>query len=228
MELSVELKRLASENHGWAGRIFVRRLLRANKVNTTALKSFITKRREFYIRKAKRNIVSATRDLTRLHGKFATIYAAGALAIKYGILPFKRKALRQAILKCEADHVAFVEQGDIGGGKPPATSLELLRNFLRDHRNYFADLSNANAEIQSAPVYISQNNGHDEFLFRNYRLEEIVGGKNEADNLKTLLAQQGLLRTAAGNKGKKRHVVRQTIGKKRLWLVAIDAKVLDA
>jgi putative DNA primase/helicase len=100
---SVELKRLAAENHGWAGRKFVRRLLRAKKKDMPALKEFIEDRRARYTRKAKREIASSTRDLTRLHGKFATIYAAGALAIDYEILPFKRGDLLAAILKCEAD-----------------------------------------------------------------------------------------------------------------------------
>jgi putative DNA primase/helicase len=107
---SVELKRLAAENHGWAGRKFVQRLLRAKKKNLSALKEFIKERRARYTRKAKRTIVSPTRDLTRLHGKFATIYAAGALAIEYEILPFERTDLLAAILKCEADHVAYVKR----------------------------------------------------------------------------------------------------------------------
>ncbi len=71
---SVELKRLPAENHGWAGRKFAQRLLRAKKKNLSALKEFIKERRVRYTRKAKREIVSSTRDLTRLHGKFATIY----------------------------------------------------------------------------------------------------------------------------------------------------------
>ena len=85
---SVELKRLASLNHGWPGRRFVKRLLQAKQKNLAALKEFIEERRAGYVRKAKRKIVSSSRDLTRLHGKFATIYAAGALAIEYEILPF--------------------------------------------------------------------------------------------------------------------------------------------
>jgi putative DNA primase/helicase len=95
-----------------AGRKFVRRLLRAKKKNLSALKEFIEERRARYTRKAKREIVSSTRDrdLTRLHGKFATIYAAGALAIEYEILPFKRRDLLAAILKCEADHVCLREK----------------------------------------------------------------------------------------------------------------------
>ena len=52
-------------------------------------------------------------------------------------------------------------------------------------------------------------------------------GKQEADLLKTSLAQRKLLQTERGNHGKERYVVRRTIGTKRPWVVAIDAKVLD-
>jgi hypothetical protein len=57
---SLELKRLAAENHGWTGRKFVQRLLRAKKKNLSALKEFIKERRARYTRKAKRTIVSPT------------------------------------------------------------------------------------------------------------------------------------------------------------------------
>jgi uncharacterized protein (DUF927 family) len=64
---AVELKRLPAENHGWAGRKFGLRLLRDKKKNLSALKQFIEERRARYTRKAKREIASSTRDLTRLH-----------------------------------------------------------------------------------------------------------------------------------------------------------------
>ncbi len=95
---SVELKRFAAENHGWPGLRFVESLLTARAQDEKALQKFVEDRREAYIKMAKRKIHSDTRNLTRLHGKFATIYAAGALAIEYDILPFTRKVLRLAIL----------------------------------------------------------------------------------------------------------------------------------
>ena len=224
---SVELKRLPAENHGWAGRKFVQRLLRAKKKNLSALKEFIKERRARYTRKAKRTIVSSTRDLTRLHGKFATIYAAGALAIEYEILPFKRGDLLAAILKCEADHVAFVKRAEAGDGTTKISGLELLRSFLRENRDAFADLSDLDDDPRSALGYINRHNGHSEFLIENDRFEDVVGGKQEADLLKTSLAQRKLLQTERGNHGKERYVVRRTIGTKRPWLVAIDARVMD-
>jgi hypothetical protein len=224
---SVELKRLPAENHGWAGRKFVQRLLRAKKKNLSALKEFIKERRARYTRKAKRTIVSPTRDLTRLHGKFATIYAAGALAIEYEILPFERTDLLAAILKCEADHVSFVETPEAGDGTAKISGLESLRSFLRENRDAFADLSDLDDDPRSALGYLNRHNGRSEFLIENDRFEDVVGGKQEAHLLKTSLAQRKLLQTERGDHGKERYVVRRTIGTKRPWLVAIDARVLD-
>lgn len=56
---------------------------------------------------------------------------------------------------------------------------------------------------------------------------DVVGGKQEADLIKTSLAQRGLLQTERGNHGKERYVVRRKIGTRRRWVVAIDASVLD-
>jgi putative DNA primase/helicase len=225
--LSVELKRLAAENHGWAGRKFVKMLLQAKKKNVSGLKQFIRERRAGFTRTAKRKIVSSTRDLTRLHGKFATIYAAGALAIEYEILPFKPTALLSAILKCEADHVACVKRADAGDGNTRTSGLESLRRFLRARRNAFADLSDLDDDVRSASGYLNRHNGHIEFLVENDRFVDVVGGKQEADLIKTSLAQRGLLQTERGNHGKERYVVRRKIGTRRRWVVAIDARVLD-
>jgi hypothetical protein len=55
-------------------------------------------------------ITSSWRDLVRVHGRFATIYASGCVAIRFGVLPFTQKELLSAVLMCERDHVAFVDQ----------------------------------------------------------------------------------------------------------------------
>ncbi|MGA2843351.1 MAG: DUF927 domain-containing protein [Steroidobacteraceae bacterium] len=154
---AVELKRFASENHGWPGREFIRKLLEAKAKDEPALKQFIKDRRAAYMRRAKHKIVSASRDLIRLHGKFATIYAAGALAIKYKVLPFTRDALRFAILKCEADHVAYVEEG--GESKPQTSPLDKLRDQLREHRPSLINLADYDEKDHSAWGY---HNRHDD------------------------------------------------------------------
>ena len=43
-----------------------------------------------------------------MHGKLATVYAAGCFAIRFKLLPFNFAELLGAVLTCERDHVAFV------------------------------------------------------------------------------------------------------------------------
>lgn len=116
---------------------------------------------------------------------------------------------------------------EAGRGTTKISGLELLRSFLRENRDVFADLSDLDDDARSALGYLNRHNGHLEFLIENDRFENAVGGKQEADLLKTSLAQRKLLQTERGNHGKERYVVRRTIGTKRPWVVAIDAKVLD-
>jgi hypothetical protein len=54
------------------------------------------------------------RNLLRVHGKFATIYAAGYAAIRFKILPFPAADLLEAVMTCERDHIAFIAK-ELGG-----------------------------------------------------------------------------------------------------------------
>ena len=103
------------------GRTFVRKLLEWDVRDHEGLVEWIEARRHGYIRLAKKKIDGGKRDLVRIHGKFATIYAAGALAGKFQLLPRKRKELLAAIRKCETDHVAFVASEMRGTGKTDAS-----------------------------------------------------------------------------------------------------------
>jgi len=60
-------------------------------------------------------IASPRRDVLRVRGYFATVYAVGCLAIRFAILPFTEAELLAAILSCHRDHVAFVDNEVAGG-----------------------------------------------------------------------------------------------------------------
>ena len=104
---SVRLRELAATCYGWPSRRFVRKLVKWHAKDPEGLRSWFEKRRQFYLRRAK-GITAEGRQLNRIHQKFATLYAVGCLAIKFRILPWKRKALGKALIKCERDHVTLV------------------------------------------------------------------------------------------------------------------------
>jgi hypothetical protein len=74
------------------------------------VQAFVYERQRTYREAADRIRSLAGRNLTRISDKFATIYIAGCLAIRYHILPWTEAELLAALLTCERDHVAFVDQ----------------------------------------------------------------------------------------------------------------------
>jgi hypothetical protein len=103
------LRALADQHHGWAGWHYGKRFERALAADREELQGFIAAAREEY-RQAAADITSGWRDLVRLHSRFATVYASGCLAHRFGVLPLPRTELLAADLTCARDHVAFVEQ----------------------------------------------------------------------------------------------------------------------
>jgi hypothetical protein len=100
---------LAEKNHGWAGRELGTKFVRALRSDREQLEGCVEVARAAYVTAAD-GITSSWRDLVRVHGRFATIYASGCVAIRFGVLPFTPEELLSAILMCERDHVAFVDQ----------------------------------------------------------------------------------------------------------------------
>jgi uncharacterized protein (DUF927 family) len=121
VEFRDRLFMLAAEHHGKAGRAFVRNIAQELVGDPDELKAFVGKRRAYYLDPARR-IEAPGRDPGRLHGKFATLYAAGCLAAHFGILPLTGKEIREALLTCERDHVEFVAAEMTKWFVPPASS----------------------------------------------------------------------------------------------------------
>jgi hypothetical protein len=146
-----------SLNFGWAGPEFGRRLEAAVAADRAQMQAFVADRQRVYWEEAAGMRSLAGRDLTRISNKFATIYIAGCLAIRFKILPFTEAELLQALLTCERDHVAFVDrelgvvpartntahrspaalpqQPALPGGVVPATTpFDRLRRFINHNR----------------------------------------------------------------------------------------------
>jgi hypothetical protein len=75
--------------------------------------AFVKERREQY-QQAVAHLKAPGRKLLRVHGKFATIYAAGCAAIRFKIFPFTEADLLEGVMTCERDHIAFIAK-ELGG-----------------------------------------------------------------------------------------------------------------
>jgi hypothetical protein len=105
---------LATANFGYPSRVFLARLTSALAKDRASLAVVVAGNVAKY-EAAAAGIASPRRDVLRVRGYFATVYAVGCLAIRFGILPFTEAELLAAILSCHRDHVAFVDNEVAGG-----------------------------------------------------------------------------------------------------------------
>jgi len=94
---------LACLHYGLAGRAYVWNIAHALRDNRDEFVAFVKGRREQY-QQAVAHLQAPGRRLLRVHGKFATIYAAGCAAIRFKILPFTEADLLEAVMTCERVH----------------------------------------------------------------------------------------------------------------------------
>jgi hypothetical protein len=225
----VEIKELAEANHGFLGRAYVRCLAAAIRHDLEEHVAFIKARRGAYKRLAK-SIAATGRNLARVHGKFATIYAAGCLGIRFRLLPFTEAELRHAILACERDHVALVarEMGhdfnSASNPQPPApqplaltSPYEVLRHYVfGPKRKDFVDLREPGAlppqghSHANCPGYLGRHRGQDEAWLRDALIEQLVGGRSAARAVKSELEVKGLI-VVEGQGATKKYVVKRKI-----------------
>jgi hypothetical protein len=157
--------------------------------------------------------------------------AVGRLAIRERILPFKSKDLLEAILTCEQDHVRFISE-ELGRAVHPQRSrIEILRAYIQESRHTFIDLNKQrlppNHDHENCPGYINENRGRAEYLFSENKLQEIMGGKQAANELKKTLNGKGLIATVAAGDGEMRYSTKRTIGRNRPYVVAISGNICE-
>jgi hypothetical protein len=104
------LRRLARTHFGWAGPEFARRLERWLKADLPAVEAFVAACHEAYHAAAENIESSGGRDVGRISNRFATLYVAGCLAVRFKIFPFTEAEVLEALLTCHRDHVAFIDQ----------------------------------------------------------------------------------------------------------------------
>jgi hypothetical protein len=225
----VDLKKFAEANHGFLGRAYVRCLAKAIRHDPEELVAFIKARRDEYKRLA-RSIPAPSRNLARVHGKFATTYAAGCLGIRFRLLPLTGNELRHAILTCERDHVALVarEVGhDFNSGVSPqspapqpltlTSPYEVLKDYVfGPRRKDFVDLRKPGAlppqghAHATCPGYLGRHRGQDEVWLPDTLLEQLVGGRSAARAVKSELEVKGLI-VVEGQGATKKYVVKRKI-----------------
>jgi hypothetical protein len=214
--LTAELNGIAGEHYGWASDEYLRRLVQQYARDKDRLKRWLVARREEYKRVARRRILHGERQPARIHEKFATIFAAGALAIAFGIVPWDRRAMGHALLACEQAHFDLAPEAE-PSSQPRSLSdpMELLTAHVRAHRREFIDLRKglirhpADHDHSACVGYVNRvPDDSNELLFSNDKLREICGSLAALLRLKQDLRSDGMLL-----ENEQRPSVRRTIWK---------------
>jgi putative DNA primase/helicase len=230
---SVELLRVARQNYGVASVEFIQRMVEWCEQDEARLVAWLQARREAYLRLARRRVRSTSRDLTRFHQRFATIYAAGALAIELRVLPWNRQILGQTIIACELAHVSSVEESVSSGAAQvwEDDPLERLKAHVGDRGGSFVDLQNGligpdeDHDHNTCDGYVNERpDGTLEFLFSEAKVQEVCGGKAGALQAKAQLADW-LVRDGA--RPSTRRTIWATGTNRREQVLAICAEFFD-
>ncbi|AWM06076.1 DUF927 domain-containing protein [Bradyrhizobium symbiodeficiens] len=194
-ELTDAIKTRCRKTFGRPGYEFVRKLFK-NPSQLSEAKTFLTARRLAYITKATRRASQdGLRPLERATARFATVYAAGCLAIQYAIVNWHRRDLLRAILACQFDSLVST-----GPTRPTATESRLRDYFLRHYADFW-NLDEAKPTLETpaqapAPGYRQFYKGENWFYLTSSQLKRIIGTGATARRLKADLVQKGALDTS--------------------------------
>jgi hypothetical protein len=236
---SAELLRIARTHCGRAARAFLKEFAAELREDEASIEAWLQARCERYLKHVRRVVISTGRDLERVHQKFATIYATGALAINYRILPWARLELLEALVVCEQAHVdqvaRFVSSAPFAT-RPlrPVAPLESLRQHVRQNRSRFADLRkgliarNTDHDHDSCPGYINRGPGGSvELLFTEDRLLQLCGSYPGVRRLKDELNKRGWL-ISESNRGVTRRPIWKDGGREdRRYVTAVSEKAFE-
>ena len=200
-KLSDALKRRCRLYFGAAGVEFARKVIASLNRDLPALKKRLARYRARYRKALNRALREASlRSLTRTSSRFATVYAAGRLAIKYRILPRSEKSLLQAILNCQLSGLRL--QADTARRGEPSES-ELRRKLVAylHAGSEFIDLADGRPSrtfdtIVDAGGYIGTDDEGGWLYLTSRKVSEVIGDGYNAVSLKRRLQEEGHLRKA--------------------------------
>ena len=200
-ELCGELLRLLRLSNGVAAAEFLMRLTKPLSRDERRVIAALRSRRDRYLQRARRQIAAASRDLERVHQKFATAFAGADVAREFGILPWERELLEGALIECEAAHVEYVARvaPTTARRERAADPFDLLAAHDRARRASFVDLRaglvdpGSDHDHAACDGYVNQGRGGLELLFSQPKLQQICGGKAASLRVKRQLDAQGWL-----------------------------------
>ena len=121
--------------------------------------------------------------LQRASARFATVYAAGMLAIWLGVLDWDRDELRNAILKCQLDGLA---KSDVTTKDSAISAMETkLVDYIKRNQAKFVDLRKGWLDPKAhkfgaVPGYVARHKGKMYWYLTAAKLKSIIGPGSDA------------------------------------------------
>ena len=129
---------------GVVGPAFVQKLVADRTKNAERLRKFLSRERIAYLQAINTQAQAEDlRPLNRASGRFATVFAAGSLAIKYEIFRWNRQDLLRAVLSCQLDGLRHSQAQHEQADTSVAGRLAEVVAYLLSHRSKFKNLDKA-------------------------------------------------------------------------------------
>jgi putative DNA primase/helicase len=226
-ELTDTIKTRCRSVFGTPGYQFVHKLYK-DENSRSAAKKFVSVRRAYYIKRLRKEASSkGLKPLERATARFATVYAAGCLAIEYDLFTWGRNDLFRAVLSCQLDGLVAT-----GGLTDKVTNLrQKLTDYLVQNRKHFVSLNGKKLSISehkfgSVPGYAHAYNGEEWLYLTSGQLKAVIGTDKAAGRLKQRLVEQGLM-ASTGDRGLvQRPIFKATGNKGYRWVHALRASLL--
>ncbi len=227
--LTDALKARCRSTFGTPGLRLVEKLYRDER-SRSAAKRFVGARRQYYINRIRQEAeVKGLKPLERATSRFATVYAAGCLAIQYKIFRWSRKDLLGAILSCQIEGLA-------AAGKNPDQISRLRQRLVKyfvDNRNDFLNLSDDKPSqtvhaLGSVPGYLHEHNGKNWIYVTSNQLKAIIGADKAAGQLKRQLVEEGLMSCTGSRAVVQRPIFNANGNKGYRWVHAFRASLFDS
>jgi putative DNA primase/helicase len=233
--LTDALKQRCRRHFGTAGPEFARLLLEHRDADRADPKKLLAKYRARYRKDVKEAIkAEGLRCLTRTASRFASVYAAGRLAVRYEILPWSSKRLRQAILDCQLAGLRQLAREPRTTPPSEAALRAKLIGYLRNNRKSFVDLGSRRPkkgvdDLEAATGYVGSDREAGWFYLTDKKVRAIIGNGPNAAALKAHLLAEGLMakpkqgfvvqrKIFAGGKGNQNYA----------WVCAFKPTLVDA
>lgn len=220
-----QLKAAVQQQHGTAGHVYLECLMRDVTSDREGFCVWLKKRMASYERRAPN--LGLGRFHERITKRFALVYAAGALAIKYGILPFTRVDLHKAVQFC---HRQAIVEALARFAKAEMSGVDVVKAFLLAHESDFLEvgtsLGSTRSDATSVPGFVMHRKSGNEYLVPlKFFQHTICEGHNWRKVLKDLRLG-GYLNLNEGGKATVVRTVPTADGPKRKRVISISGRLL--